>query len=181
MTMHTAVRLFSQVLTLTLLLQPFNCWAVDSQDEKIAALITKSAQKIGGAKKIGVGNVTMDWQANSEVKEIAAFESGKRIGVLTRVIDNLSANEEKIFPDIKTNTHQMAAAIITRMLSLDHLSSLIASSDYDVVVKDYLDGEIADLKLMLNGKINYGAYLQSREMRDNKRAMLLNQNYDCGT
>ena len=89
------------------------------------------------------------------------------------IIDYLAANEEKIFPKIKTDSNQLAASISTRIFSLLHLSALISSSDNDVVIKDYLDGEIADLKIVHSGKINYGMYLQSREMRDNKRVMIL--------
>jgi hypothetical protein len=41
------------------------------------------------------------------------------------------------------------------------------------IVKDYIDGEISDLKLVLANRIPYGIYRSSRKMRDDKRTMLL--------
>jgi len=177
MTMKTVVKPLAKILTFTLLIQFCACWAADSQALKIAALVSNAAQKIGGAKKMGVGNVTMNWSGNPEVKEISAFGFDKRMATLMKIVDYLATNEERIFPDIKTNGNQQVAATITRIISLTHLSALISSADNDVVVKDYLDGEMADLKMVLNGKYNlgYGIYRQARKMRDDKRVMLLYQ------
>ncbi|MCX7172416.1 MAG: hypothetical protein NT159_00425 [Proteobacteria bacterium] len=173
--MRTCIQYLAQGIAFTLLIQVSNCWAAEGQEEKIAALVSNSAQKIGGTKNIGVGKVTMNWASNPEVKEVVGFGNDKRVASLTTIIGYLATNEEKIFPNVKTNSDQLAAAIITRMFSLTHLSGLLSSADNDVVVKDYLDGEIADLKLILSGKINYSMYLQSRRMREDKRSMLLLQ------
>lgn len=173
MTTKTAVKHLAKVLTFTLLIQFSACWAADSQIDKIAAFMKNAAKEIGGTKKIGVV-VQMNWSENPEVKEVAAFGVDKRIATLMAIIDvYLPKNEKSIFPNIETNSNQLAASIITRIFSLTHLSELISSSDNDVVVKDYLDGEIADLKMVLSGKINYGIYLQSQKLRGNKRAMLI--------
>lgn len=172
MNMKSTVKHIAKVFTFTLLIQFSACWAADSQDEKIAALITTSAQKIGGAKKIGV-NVTMNWSENPEVKEVAAFGADIRVATLMNIIRLLTENEEKIFPNIETNSNQLAVSIITRIFSLTHLSTLISSEDNDFVIKEYLAGEIADLKMVLNKKINYGTYLRWRKARVDKLNMLI--------
>ena len=144
-----------------------NCWATDANLDKVIVLVTNAAKQIGGAE------VTISWSDNPEVKEIAGFIADKRIGTLMKIINELADNEKTIFPNIKTNSDQLAATIIMRIYSFDYLNELISSTDNDVIVKDYLDSEIADLKMVLSHKISYGLYVKSQEARNNKREMLL--------
>jgi len=143
-----------------------NCWATDANLDKVIVLVTNAAKQIGGAE------VTISWSDNPEVKEIAGFIADKRIGTLMNIINELADNEKTIFPNIKTNSDQLAATIIMKIYSFDYLNELISSTDNDVIIKDYLDSEIADLKMVLSHKISYGLYVKSQEERNNKREML---------
>lgn len=166
------VKHLAKVITFTLIIQFNACWAADGQAEKIAAFVSNAGQKIGGAQKIGV-KVKMNWTENPEVKEVTGFGADKRIATLMNIILLLSKNDKKIFPNIETNSNQLAVSIITRIFSLTKLSSLLSSEDNDFVIRAYLDGEIADLKMVLNRKINYGSYLHWHKERDNKLATLI--------
>lgn len=176
--MKATIKHLAQVLTITLLIQISSGWAADDRIAKMTEISMEAAKKIGGPKKIGT-QLTLNWSENPEVKEIAAFESSKRIATLMAIINHLKKNEEKIFPNItnpalnKANQEQLTISLITRLFSLTHLTSLITVSDYDVAVKDFLDGEIADLKLVLDFKIGYYTYIQSQKMRENKLLLIL--------
>lgn len=50
-----------------------------------------------------------------------------------------------------------------------------------MIIKDYLDGEIADLKLVLADRLPYGIYLRLKKARDDKRDMLLATDKDLVT
>ena len=169
------VQHLAQALIIILVIQSSTCWAADDPDEKISKFVSNAALKIGGTNHIGT-TITKNWSETPEVKDVAAFKANKRAAILWKSLDHFQHNEDKIFPNIKTNGDQLVIAIITRILFLTHLNTLISSAeDNDVVIKGYLDGEITDLKLVLNGKKNnivYENYLQWRKMRDDKLARI---------
>ncbi len=178
MVMIAAFKTLAKVLPFTLLGYFTACWAGDNQDlrtDKTVRFIASSAKTIGGANNIGVV-IFPDWNENPEVNEIASYESNKRIATIMWTISDYNKNEEKIFPNVKTDSHQLKAAFITRIASFSQLRSLTTlTSAYDVVIQDFLDKEIADLKLVLSKKISLSKYYQSREFRDNKRFIIILQ------
>ena len=108
--------------------------------------------------------------------DTGGYEGDKRVAALETAILYLGENEKIIFPEIKSSDHAMVF-LASRLIALEYLSSLIGSSDNDLVLKDYLNGEMLDIKMMLNGTADFGAmYLKSRKMRDDKRALFLFQN-----
>lgn len=163
MTKKTTIQRLAQVLMVILVIQSSTCLAADNSAEKIATVL------MNAAKKIGLKGLPRNWAESPNVKDVTTFEVNKRAAILKKVLDYYQDNEKKVFPNIKTNGDQLAMSIITRIFFLSHLSTLITSTeDNDVVIKDYFSEDIADLKLVLNGKknnINYGNYLKWREMR----------------
>ena len=175
---------FTQVLMFVAAMPISEGWATDAENkqaEKISYYISSVAKTVGGSKKIGVNSVTMNWSENPEVKVVTTFPPNKRVAAIMTLIDFEKENEEKAFPNILKNPEQLAASLITRLLALSKLVSLTKATGNDVVIKDYLDGEIADLKLIFEGKVQYGIYLQSRKMREEKYLMILGQDKDLLT
>ena len=171
-------RTFKRVFSLFLLAIIFQLTAVvsaDDQVDKLSGFIAKNSQKIVGNKKIGA-NFVIDWKENPEINEISSYSDDKRVATIEAVIGYLGENEKKIFPEIISSDHAIVY-IAVRFVALNFLTSLVSSSNNDIVIKDYLDSEIADLQMMLNGTFDYGAmYLNARKMRDDKIVLLLSQN-----
>ena len=147
--------------------------SAEASADKISILIANAATKLGGPSKIGVTNVVMNWSDNPEIKTVSSYSADQRAAALMAVIDDLKIDEDEIFPDVEHNSNELVVSIITRIISLSHLESLVSSGKNDIILKDYLDGEIADLKMTLNGSINYGLYLKARAERENKRSDLI--------
>lgn len=170
MTTKTVLKSLANALTVILLIHFTACWADEKQNQqvsKISEFIGRTANKIGGPNKVGV-NLYPNWSENPEVVEVFDYETDKRIATLWAIIHLLNQNEEVIFPKSKTDSNQLAAAIIMRTFALNYLKKLIHISANDVVVEDYLEKESADLKLVLSEKISAGAYYQSRNSRNDK-------------
>lgn len=147
----------------------------DEQVDRVVKFITENAAKIGGEENIGV-STSMEWKLNKEVIEVSSYEDTKRVAALETAISYLGENEKITFPEIKSSDHAIVF-LLSRLIALEYLSSLVGSSDNDLVLKDYFYGEISDIKMMLNGTVNFGAmYLKSRKMRDDKRGLFLSQN-----
>ncbi len=147
----------------------------NEKSDKISKLIFESTAKIVGENKIGA-KVTMDWKSNKEVADVSSYEGDKRTATVETTIQYLGENENTIFPEINSSDHAVVF-LVSRLIALQHLSTLVGESDNDLIIKDYLNREVSDIKMMLNGTVDYGAmYLKSRKMRDDKRALFLYQN-----
>lgn len=144
----------------------------NEQLDAFTNFISKSAKTIGGDKQIGV-KLSMDWKENPEIKIISTYSDIKRVATIETIVGYLNKNEKKIFPNINSSDHAIML-IATRLVSLKYINSLVSTSDNDVVIKDYIDSEIADLTMMLNGTTDYNAvYINASKARDEKIAMLL--------
>ena len=138
--------------------------------------ITKAAEFIAkSAKKLDVGKAMREWSDNPQVVEVRSYGDMKRAAAIYYIIDQLTKNDEKLFSPISATStpSQNSVTIISRLTSYRNLKTLIGNSIPDVIIGDYLDGEIADLTLTLSGKIPLGIYLPSRKIRDEKRQGLL--------
>lgn len=170
-------RVFLWAILGTLLFQAENSLAADSKTLEMeknvgiaSKIIANAAKKLTAGKAL---NVSMNWGDNLEVKEIRSFSVGRRVAVIYNVINFLEKNDEIVFDKLKTNQYHLAASVLTRLRALSYISELIASTENELIIKDYIDGEISDLKLVLSNRISYGIYRSSRKMRDDKRSMLL--------
>ena len=161
---------FLSAILSVLLFQVEDCFAADSQDlEKNAQIaskiITNSAKKLTTGKAL---YVQTSWGENAEVKVVRSFSVAKKVAVLYNVIDFLESNDEIIFD---------SASVLTRLTALSYLSTLVVpATENELIIKDYMDGEISDLKLVLANRLPYGIYRASRKARDDKRTMLLMSN-----
>ena len=159
------------------LFQAGSCLAADSQNAETERNVGIASRTIANAaKKLTAGkalNVSMNWGENLEVKEVRSFSAAKRVAIIYNAINFLEKNDEVIFEKLKTNEYQLAASVLTRLRALSYLSELVGSTENELIIKDYIDGEVSDLKLVLAHRIPYGIYRSSRKMRDDKRSMLL--------
>jgi hypothetical protein len=146
--------------------------AKEQIDGKLVKFMTNAAKTLGGEKSLGT-KVTPTWQENSEIKNIKTFNANKRNVFLWIVTTQLDENEEKIFTNIEKNQYQLAGSIISRIISLNYLNTLLTDSDDDLLVKDYISGEIYDLKLILATKLQYGFYIKEHKRRKDKLELLL--------
>jgi len=169
--------IFMLAILSTLLLQAESCLSADSKNletEKNVGIASKNIAN--AAKKLTTGKtfkVSMNWGENLEVKEVRLFAAAKRVAVIYNVLNFLEENDEIVFDKLKTNEFHLAASVITRLRALSYLGALVASTENELIIKDYIEGEISDLKLVLAHRIPYGIYRSSRKMRDDKRTMLL--------
>ncbi|MFT6909602.1 MAG: hypothetical protein ACJAS1_006325 [Oleiphilaceae bacterium] len=149
--------------------------AVDEEESDISKFIVESAEIIGGKDKIGV-ELNMDWNSNPEVAKVLGFEENKRLSIIDTTIEELAKNEKKLFPSI-SSANEATLFIYSRLLALEVINGFISKSNNDLILEDYLNGEMADLNMMLNGTFEYGnIYLQARKIRSDKKAMFLYQN-----
>lgn len=166
-------------ITSAILFNTAGCLAADLGSSTTNQMIER-VSKFGAnaARKLTNGNslsVRGSWSDNPEVGEVKSLASAKRCSVIYEVIDQLEKNDAIVFDKQKTDQFQLAASVLTRQRALTYLEELVQSpvSDNEIILKDYLAGEIADLKLVTTGRIPYGLYLQARKARDDKRGILL--------
>lgn len=149
--------------------------ADDPQVSAFAKVVSNAAKTVGGTNGVGLKSTAMNWPENPDVKHAQSFGTDKRIATIMMLIDGEKANEEKIFAKMKTDTDHLVASLITRLFALSKIVTLVGSGNSinEAIIKDYLDGEIVDLRLVLDHKIAYGIYLKAREQRESKYTMLL--------
>ena len=147
--------------------------AVDkAKIDKISVYISKTAKKLANNKSL---NTAMNWPENEEVKTVAGYPDEKRVASLFKLIELQAASEERAFPKASTVQDQAAMSFLNRLLTFSKYQSLIGKSSNDVIIKDYLDGEVADLKMVFSGKIPDGLYLKGSKVRKDKLNMLIMQ------
>lgn len=160
-------------------------FAADADAEKQAA-ITKQAAIVArvistAAKKLMPNaqsfKVTPNWADNPDVKAARALADGKRAALLFAVLDQLAKNDDVVFDKMKTNQYQVIASVLVRAQELAYLADLVPISENGIILKDYIDGEVADIKLVQSQRLPYGMYRAARKQRDDKRTMLLMSDY----
>ena len=143
--------------------------------DKASSIISSAAKRISSAKSLNVAAV---WEDNDEVKEVRAFSTAKRSATIYNVISELDKIEPTLFNKLDSNQFHLTASIFTRLVTLSYLEKLLPSLgssgivDSEIVLVDYIVGEIADLKLVTSGKIPYATYKKLRSNRNDKRSML---------
>ncbi|MEQ1518428.1 MAG: hypothetical protein ABL931_18255, partial [Usitatibacteraceae bacterium] len=119
---------------------PFSAHPADVEDAaKISALIAKFA------KQLDVGTVSLNWNEQPEVKKLRALPDTRRTAAILATIWNLGTNDELIFNN-KSNDYQVLVSMLTRIHAYTFLTRLTAASANDVVLKEYLEQEVTDLK-----------------------------------
>lgn len=155
------------IVTSVLILQSGSCRAEDVETAKINTMIGNFA------KRLDVGSVSLNWNEQPEVKKLRAFPDVKRTAAVLATIWELGKNDEEIFNKMRTNDYQVLVSMLTRIHAYTFLTNLLAASANDVLLKDYLDQEVADLKGVFARKNTVAAYQQARKIRDDRQAMLL--------
>jgi hypothetical protein len=141
--------------------------AADDDNAKLNKLIANYAARLD------VGTISLNWNEQAEVKKIRALPDIKRTAAILATIWNLSSNDETIFSDMKTNDYQVLVSMLTRIHSYTFLSNLTAASANDLLLNEYLNQEVAELKQVFAKKNTVTAYMQARKIRDDRQAVLL--------
>ncbi len=165
--MKNATAKFLTIILIAVLLLPTSGHADDDESARINTLIANYA------RQLDVGTVSLNWIEQPEVKKLRAFADVKRTAAILATIWDLGQNDEVIFVSMKTNDYQVLVSMLTRIHAYTYLSSLIASSANDMLLKEYLDQETADLKQVFARKNSVAAYQQVRKIRDDRLAILL--------
>lgn len=165
--MNTVLAKIAAVVSCVFLIQPVNAKAEDDDAVKINRLIASYA------KQLDVGTVSLNWQQQPEVKKLRSLSDLKRTAAILATVWNLASNDEQVFSRIKTSDYQVLVSMLTRIHSYTYLSSVIANSANDVLLKQYLDQEVSDLKQVFARKNTIAAYDQARKRRDDNQAVLL--------
>ena len=147
--------------------QPAACRAADDDAVKINTLIARYATLLD------VGTISLNWNEQPEVKKLRSFSDLKRTAAILATIWSLAKNDETIFSKMNANDYQVVVSMVTRIHSYTLLTRLTAISANDIILKEYLDQEVADLKRVFARKNTVAAYTQARRIRDNKLAVLL--------
>lgn len=163
---NTAAK-FLIIISIGVLLLPTTGHADDDETARINTLIANYA------RQLDVGTVSLNWFEQPEVKKLRAFPDVKRTAAILATIWDLGQNDEAIFVKMKTNDYQVLVSMLTRIHAYTFLTNLIASSDKDMLLKDYLDQETTDLKQVFARKNSVAAYQQARKIRDDRLAILL--------
>ena len=165
--MKNATAKFLITVSIGVLLLPTTGHADDDETVRINTLIANYA------RQLDVGTVSLNWIEQPEVKKLRAFPDVKRTAAILATIWDLGQNDEAIFVKLKTNDYQVLVSMLTRIHAYTFLTNLIASSANDMLLKDYLDQETADLKQVFARKNSVAAYQQARKIRDDRLAILL--------
>lgn len=125
------------------------------------------------ARQLDVGTVHLNWNEQPEVKKIRALSDLKRTAAILAIIWNLASNDEEILSKMKTNDYQVLISMLTRIHAYTFLNNLVGATPTDLALKQFLDDEVAELKLVFARKTTVAAYMQARKTRDDKHAALL--------
>ena len=165
--MKNATAKFLIIVSIGLCVIPTTGHADDDETVRINTLIANYA------RQLDVGTVSLNWNEQPEVKKLRAFPDVKRTAAILATIWDLGQNDEAIFVKMKTNGYQVLVSMLTRIHAYTFLANLIASSANDMLLKEYLDQETADLKQVFARKNSVAAYQQARKIRDDRLAILL--------
>ena len=164
--MKTTPAKFLIIVSFVLLIHSSPGRANDDETIKINLLIASYA------KRLDVGTVSLNWREQPEVKKMRTFPDIKRTAAVLATIWELGKNDEELFGK-KNNDYQVLVSMLTRLHAYTFLTNLVADSTNDVMLKDFLGQEVADLKQVFARKNTVAAYLQARKIRDDKQALLL--------
>ena len=164
--MKTTLTKFLIIVSFVLLIHSSPGRANDDETIKINLLIASYA------KRLDVGTVSLNWREQPEVKKMRTFPDIKRTAAVLATIWELGKNDEELFGK-KNNDYQVLVSMLTRLHAYTFLTNLVADSTNDVMLKDFLGQEVADLKQVFARKNTVAAYLQARKIRDDKQALLL--------
>ena len=165
--MKSVHAVFIALVAIALTTVPAASNAADDDNVKLNKLIANYAARLD------VNTISLNWNEQAEVKKLRALPDIKRTAAILATIWNLSSNDETIFSNMKSNDYQVLVSMLTRIHSYTFLSNLTAASANDVLLKEYLNQEVADLKQVFAKKNSVTAYMQARKMRDDKQAALL--------
>ena len=143
---------------------------LEKQAEIAAQFITKAASKLSNGKPLYKAQY---WHDNAEVKEVREFSSAKRAVVLYESINFLAKYEALIFDKQKNNQHHLAESLLTRLRTLEYFRDLVTLSGDELILREYLDGEISDIRMVIASRISLKMYIDSRATRDEKLTSLL--------
>ena len=165
--MKSVHAVFIALVAIAMTATPAMCAAADEDNVKLNKLIANYAARLD------VNTISLNWNEQAEVKKLRALPDIKRTAAILATIWNLASNDETIFSNMKSNDYQVLVSMLTRIHSYTFLSNLTAASANDVLLKEYLNQEVADLKQVFAKKNSVTAYMQARKMRDDKQAALL--------
>ena len=158
---------FIALVAIALTTVPAASNAADDDNVKLNKLIANYATRLD------VNTISLNWNEQAEVKKLRTLPDIKRTAAILATIWNLSSNDDTIFSNMKTNDYQVLVSMLTRIHSYTFLANLTAASANDVLLKEYLNQEVADLKQVFAKKNSVTAYMQARKMRDDRQAALL--------
>lgn len=144
--MKTIVFLFCMVLGGQVLANSDSSSDVSNLSEKLSTLNKRLSDNL---------SMSLVWEENAEVVEIQSYPPLKRMAAIQSIIEALTNNDKKLFPDSDNNQHQFLIRLTSKFVALRYLSELAGETDDEVGMKSYLNGELADLQLVLSGKIPY--------------------------
>lgn len=140
-----------------------------SQTDRVARKVAELSRKLG----IDATAVTREsWADSPEVLELKSYPAMKRMAATRFLIHFIKENENRLFPNYQADPHQLSAVLASRYYAYTLLQALVFDSIDEVGIKNFLDSEIADLRLTLSHLIPYGMYLTGRAQRDDKIAYL---------
>ncbi len=151
----------------------------EAQSNSAASEVSRVAQLIQvAARKLDTQFVPTDWEHFPEVAELRTSSDAKRAAVLSATIEELDVAEGRVFPKPSANEAQTTVALLTRVAVLSRMRSLMPDPIIrvnDIILQDYFDSEIADLKLVAWKRIPQHIYANAHETRDSKRITLMMQ------
>lgn len=138
------------------------------------------SEKLSTLNKRLSDNLSMSivWEENTEVVEIQSYPPLKRMAAIQSIIEVMTNNDKKLFPDSEQNQYQFLLRLTSRFVALRYINELVGETDDEIVMKSYLNGELADLQLVLSGKFPYEFYLKSHQDRNIKLMYLYGGNVD---
>ncbi len=173
----------SNLLCIAIVLWQF-CEVACSQNSAPASTrTTQQAAKFLSQTAITLNTreVPPNWDGFPELSTLSAASETNRLGTLNAVVFQLDKTEALALPRANEGAVQSALSLQARTLVLTALRKVLparSTSPNERIMQGYLEGELADLKLIQDGRIPLALYFQGKEYRDNKRTRLLMQDVD---
>lgn len=143
--------------------------AADDSVRKISQFISSAS------RRLNVPELEVEWERNREVGEIRGYEGEKRSAAVFLMINDIPKVEQILYAPLPKSEPLTVVVAFARIGLYHQFRTFLSMSTSDVVLRDFLDGEIADLTLVVRGRIPFHVYAQASENRESKRYMLLMQ------
>jgi hypothetical protein len=130
------------------------------------------------AKKLETETVPTSWESFDELSKIKSNDDLKRGAVISAAITELEIAESAVFPTGVATESRQNVLLLVRLTVLVRLRELMPQPIIrvnDIVLQDYLDSEVADLKLLAWKRIPRTIYDNTRATRESKRTLLMMQ------